>query len=156
MELARNLRKDSVSRLEPAPPRCVDRSTTVAEAVAAMRRDNSGCILVCEGDGGRLVGLFTERDLMCRVLGVGKPLTLPITDVMTPDPVTVEPSDPIRLAVRRMESGGHRHLPVVDESKRPVGILSVKRVVHYLVEHYPAAVYNQPPRGQVPETAEGA
>ena len=154
MELARNLRKDSVSRLEPAPARSVDRSATVADAVNLMRRDNSGCVLVC--DSGQLVGLFTERDLMCRVLGVGKPLSLPITEVMTPEPVTVGPSDPIRVAMKRMEVGGHRHLPVVDESNRPVGILSVKRVVHYLVEHYPSAVYNQPPPGQVPDSAEGA
>src|SRR5262245_40387211 len=119
-----------------------------------MRRDNSGCVLVC--DASQLVGLFTERDLMCRVLAVGKTLTVPIADVMTTEPVTVGPNDPIRVALRRMESGGHRHLPVVDESNRPVGILSVKHVVHYLVEHYPSAVYNQPPPGQVPETAEGA
>lgn len=154
MELARNLRRDPVSRLDPSPPRQVDRAAAVADAVALMRRDNVGCVLVC--DDGRLVGLFTERDLMTRVLAVGKALDLPVSDVMTPDPVTVQPRDPIKLAVRRMEAGGHRHLPVVDEANRPVGILSVKRVVHYLVEHYPSAVYNQPPPGQPPDAPEGA
>ena len=154
MELARNLRKDPVSRLEPSPPRAVERSAAVADAVDLMRRDNVGCILVCEAD--RLVGLFTERDLVTRVLAVGKSLTLPIAEVMTPDPITVQPKDPIRLALRKMKSGGHRHLPVVDEANRPTGILSVKAVVRYLVEHYPAAVYNQPPPGQVPDSPEGA
>jgi CBS domain-containing protein len=75
---------------------------------------------------------------------------------MTPDPLTILPRDPIRIAVRRMEEGGHRHLPVVDDSTRPLGMLSVKRVIRYLVEHYPAAVYNQPPSGQVPDSPEGA
>lgn len=154
MELARNLRRDPVSRLDPSPPRQVDRAAAVADAVALMRRDNVGCVLVC--DAGRLVGLFTERDLMTRVLAVGKPLDLPVAEVMTPDPVTVQPRDPIKQAVRHMEAGGHRHLPVVDEANRPVGILSVKRVVRYLVEHYPSAVYNQPPPGQVPDAPEGA
>jgi CBS domain-containing protein len=154
MELARNLRKDPVTRLEPSPPAAVDRAATVGEAVALMRRENVGCVLVTDAD--RLVGLFTERDLMCRVLAVGKALTLSVADVMTPEPVTVLPTDPIRVAVRKMKAGGHRHLPVVDENGRPVGVLSVKRVVQYLVEHYPAAVYNQPPRGQVPDTPEGA
>jgi CBS domain-containing protein len=154
MELARNLRKDPVTRLEPSPPRAVDRSATVADAVALMRRENIGCVLVTDGE--RLAGLFTERDLMCRVLAVGKALTLSVGEVMTPEPVTVLPGDPIRVAVRKMKAGGHRHLPVVDENGRPVGVLSVKRVVHYLVEHYPAAVYNQPPRGQVPDSPEGA
>jgi len=154
MELARNLRRDPVSRLDPPPPRSVDRSATVADAVALMKRDNAGCVLVCEGD--KLVGLFTERDLMTRVLAVNKPLSLPIADVLTPNPETVSPRDPVRLAVRKMKSGGHRHLPVVDENNRPVGLLSVKGVVRYLVEHYPAAVYNQPPPGQVPDSPEGA
>lgn len=154
MELARNLRRDPVSRLDPTPPRSVERSATVADAVDLMRRDNAGCVLVCEGD--RLVGLFTERDLMTRVLAVGKPLAMPIADVMTTNPVSIFPKDPIRLAIRKMKAGGHRHLPVVDDDNRPVGILSVKRIVRYLVEHYPAAVYNQPPPGQVPDSPEGA
>jgi CBS domain-containing protein len=154
MELARNLRKDPVSRLEPSDPYAVERTATVADAINLMRQENVGCVLVC--DAGRLIGLFTERDLMCRVLAVGKPLTLPVAEVMTPDPVTVLPADTIRVAVRKMKAGGHRHLPVVDENSRPVGILSVKRVVRYLVEHYPAAVYNQPPPGQHPDSPEGA
>ena len=154
MELARNLRKDPVARLDPAPPRSVERSAAVADAVDLMRRDNVGCVLVCEAD--RLVGLFTERDLMTRVLAVGKTLAHPVADVMTPDPVTVSPKDPVRLAVRKMKAGGHRHLPVIDEAGRPVGIVSAKGVVHYLVEHYPAAVYNQPPSGQLPDSPEGA
>ena len=126
----------------------------MADAVDLMRRDNVGCVLVCDGD--RLVGLFTERDLMTRVLAVGKPLSHPVAEVMTPDPETVSPKDPVRLAVRKMKAGGHRHLPVVDEAGRPVGMVSVKGVVRYLVEHYPAAVYNQPPPGQVPDSPEGA
>src|SRR5258708_22047498 len=100
MELARNLRKDPVSRLDPSPRRSVDGSAAVADAVELMRRDNVGCVLICEAD--RLVGLFTERDLMTRVLAVGKPLTMPVAEVMTPDPITVLPKDPIRLALRKM------------------------------------------------------
>jgi CBS domain-containing protein len=156
MELARNLRKDHVSRLEPTPPRMVDLGAEVAQAVELMRRESVGCVLVCDREG-KLLGLFTERDLMCRVLAVGKSLNLPISEVMTPEPVTVKPKDSIRIAVRTMKSGGYRHLPVVDDERRPVGILSVKRVVHYLVEHYPAAIYNQPPEpGSAPASAEGA
>lgn len=154
MELARNLRKDPVSRLEPTAPRQVPLTASVADAVNVMREDQVGCVLVC--DNGQLVGLFTERDLMCRVLAVGKSLDMAISEVMTPSPETVSPKDSIRAAVRRMKSGGHRHLPVTDDERRPVGILSVKRIVRYLVEHYPAAVYNHSPADQVPATAEGA
>lgn len=155
MELARNLRVDSVSRLQPATPRSVEASQTVADAVYLMRQERIGCLLVCHNQ--RLVGIFTERDLMCRVLGVGKPLTSRISEVMTQEPVAVSPKDSIRTAIKKMQQGGYRHLPVVDEENRPVGVLSVKRIVTYLVEHYPTAVYNLPPNpSSVPKEAEGA
>lgn len=155
MELTRNLRVDSVSRLEPTPPLTVEVGQPVAQAVELMRRENVGCLLVCRD--GQLAGLFTERDLMYRVLGLGKPLTTPVAEVMTPDPVTVLPKDSIRSAIRRLQHGGYRHLPVVDDDNRPVGVLSVKRIVHYLVEHYPTAVYNLPPDpNTVPQEREGA
>jgi CBS domain-containing protein len=155
MELARNLKVDSVARLQPTPPYSVAPRTPVSEAAALMRQRRVGCLLVCEG--GRLVGVFTERDLMRRVLAAGRALTDPVGDHMTPDPLVVRPKDPIGAAVRRMEEGGYRHLPVVDEDGRPVGVLSVKRIVHYLAEHFPATVYNQPPDpGAFPKRAEGA
>jgi CBS domain-containing protein len=143
MELTRNLKTESVSRLYPTPPRRVTPEQTVADTVALMREHRVGCVLVCAGE--QLVGLFTERDLMRRVLAAGRPFSLPVTAVMTPDPVVVQPKDPIGVAIRKMEEGGYRHLPVVDASGRPVGILSVKRIVHYLVEHFPATIYNLPP-----------
>jgi CBS domain-containing protein len=155
MELARNLRVDSVSRLGPTQALCVLPDQTAAEAVALMRRHEVGCVLVCRDDA--LLGLFTERDLLRRVLAAGRPLTVPINEVMTPDPVVVRPKDSVAAAVRLMEEGGYRHLPVVDESGRPRGVLSVKRIVHYLAEHFPGTIYNQPPDPSVfPRRAEGA
>jgi CBS domain-containing protein len=155
MDLARNLKIESVSRLHPTPPRQVLPTQTVADAVALMRQEEVGCVLVCADE--RVVGIFTERDLMRRVLAAGKPLSLPVAEVMTPRPVMVNPKEPIGAAVRRMEEGGYRHLPVVDEAGRPVGILSVKRIVHYLVEHFPGTVYNLPPDpGAVQQEREGA
>jgi len=142
MDLARNLKVESVSRLHPGAALQLGPGQTVNEAVVLMRRQNAGCVLVC--DAGRLIGIFTERDLMRRVLAPGKPLNLPLVDCMTPSPVTVHPKDSIGCAVRRMEEGGYRHLPVVDGDK-PVGLLSVQRIVHYLVEHFPTTVYNLPP-----------
>jgi signal-transduction protein with cAMP-binding, CBS, and nucleotidyltransferase domain len=143
MDLARNLKIDSVSRLHPGAARHVSPSQSVAEAIALMRREQVGGLLVCEGM--QVVGIFTERDLMRRVLACGKPLTIPVAECMTPDPVVVHPKEPVGAAVQRMEEGGYRHLPVVDEAGRPLGILSVKRIVHYLVEHFPSTIYNLPP-----------
>ncbi len=155
MDLARNLKIDSVSRLHPTAPRQVTPTDRVADAIALMRRERVGCLLVCKGN--RIVGIFTERDLMKRVLAAGKPLSVPVAECMTPSPVCVHPKEPVGAAIQRMEEGGYRHLPVVDEAGRPVGVLSVRRIVHYLVEHFPGTVYNLPPNpGAVHQEREGA
>jgi CBS domain-containing protein len=155
MDLPRNLKIESVSRLHPTPPHHVRAEQPVAEAVALMRQQAVGCVLVCQNQ--RLVGIFTERDLMSRVLAARAPLSLPVSRFMTPNPVCVRLKDPIGMAVRCMEEGGYRHLPVVDEAGRPTGVLSVKRIVHYLVEHFPGTVYNLPPDpGAVSLEREGA
>jgi CBS domain-containing protein len=155
MELARNLKVESISRLYPTPPLHIGPEQTVAEAVALMREREVGCLLVCSD--GKLVGIFTERDFMRRVLATGAPLTTSVASCMTPDPVVVDEKESIRAAVRRMEEGGYRHLPVLSDTGKPVGVLSVKRIVHYLVEHFPGTVYNMPPDpGNFPQEAEGA
>jgi CBS domain-containing protein len=143
MDLTRNLRDETVSRLIPSPPWLVQATQPVADAVKLMREKKVGCVLVCEQK--RIVGIFTERDLLRRVLSQGKSLDTPMQECMTADPVTVHPKDSISCAIKQMQKGGYRHLPVVVDD-RPVGILSVKRIVHYLVEHFPTMVYCLPPQ----------
>lgn len=155
MELSRHLRVENVARLNPTAPHQIDVGRSVADAVELMRAERVGCLLVTRA--GELVGIFTERDLLKRVLAVGKPLADPLIDVMTEKPAAVRVNEPIRTAIRTMEEGGYRHLPVVDENNHPVGVLSAKRIVRYLVEHFPALVRNQPPvPNQYPESPEGA
>jgi len=85
---------------------------TVAEAVAIMAARKVGAVPVV--DAGRLVGIFSERDLLRRVVLVHRsPEKTEIGDVMTPDPLTASPGDERALAVRKMDAVGCRHLPVV-------------------------------------------
>lgn len=155
MELTRNLMVDSVQRLRPSPPLLIDVERTVADAVDLMRTERVGCLLVTKN--GRLVGIFTERDLLKRVLAVGKPLSDPLVEVITEKPVSVQSQDSISTAIHRMQHGGYRHLPVVDQANHPVGMLSAKRIVHYLVEYFPGTIYNQPPDPhRFPDSPEGA
>jgi len=155
MELSRNLRVDSISRLQPTAPLAVEDSEPVSAAIESMRNEKTGCLLVTRQ--GKLVGIFTERDLLTRVLAADLPPGAPMAECLTANPVKVSPQDSVQTAIERMEQGGYRHLPVVDESNRPVGILSAQRVVHYLAEHCPGLVYNQPPDpSKVPDAAEGA
>lgn len=120
-----------------------------------MQQASVGCALVCEAEVLR--GIFTERDLVKRVMAQGLCLDTPLGTAMTPNPVTLKPSDSIGWAIRTMYQGHYRHLPVVDAETRPLGILSVGGIVQYLVDHVPLAVYNLPPQPrQTQETREGA
>ena len=119
---------------------------SVAEAAAEMRTQSHGSAVICEGQ--TLVGIFTERDLL-GFLARGGDLQTPLADVMTERPHTVSQDDFLIDAIRLMDSGGYRRVPVVDENGASSGIVDVKTVVHLLVEHFPAAVYNKASQDQI-------
>lgn len=127
---------------------------SVAQAAAQMREHSHGSALVC--DAGKLAGVFTERDLI-RFIAGGRPMQTPLAEVMTAQPRTVQANDSLLTVVQHMDQGGYRRLPVVDASGAPVGIVDVKTLVHFLVEHFPAGVYNQASHAhQLVKDAEGA
>ena len=98
--------------------------TTVRDAARNMAERHIGAVLI--GEGNRLQGIFTERDLLMRVVARGLDAdTTRLQDVMTPDPDTVGPSDWASLALERMRSSGYRHVPVVDNGV-VVGIVSLR------------------------------
>lgn len=155
MSLRENLWHDDLSQLDLRAPLAVSPSTSLGATIEVMRRGDAGCVLVCEGD--RLRGIFTERDYLKRVLAGRADLDAPLEKFMTADPVTIERGDPIGLVIRKMVQGHYRRLPVVDDGGVPIGTVSVKRVVKYLADHFPAAVYNLPPQpGQNQDSREGA
>jgi CBS domain-containing protein len=98
--------------------------TTVREAARMMAQRRIGATMVLSE--GRLVGIFSERDLTHRVVALGlDPETTRVVDVMTANPVTIGPSDHANDALDLMRTHGFRHLPVV-EGGRPVGMVSVR------------------------------
>ncbi|RIK10279.1 MAG: CBS domain-containing protein [Acidobacteria bacterium] len=114
-------------------------------AVREMTENDLGAVAV-EDDVGRVVGIFTERDVLLRGLSEGEEwLASPLSKLMTPDPVTVTASDSVAEAIHRMKEGHFRHLPVIDEQGRAVAMLSIRRVIADLAEHFPAEVQNLPP-----------
>ena len=130
--------------------------TTIGQAARIMKEHRVGCVLV--EDGGKLFGIFTERDILTKLVGTGyDPAKVAIDGVMTRNPETLTPEDPIAFALQRMSVGGFRHLPLVDSGGHPVGILSVKDIVDYLAEHFPQEILNIPPEpGRQPRIPEGA
>jgi len=98
--------------------------TSVSEAAGLMKRTNVGAIMVVEG--GRLVGIFTERDALFRVIAEGRePHATRIAEVMTRNPQTIDPDKPLGHALHMMYEGGFRHVPVV-ENGRPLGMVSAR------------------------------
>jgi CBS domain-containing protein len=98
--------------------------TTVVEAARLMKHHNVGALLVV--DHTRLIGIFTERDALFRLLAEGRdPHSTRLGEVMTAQPQTIHPDEPFVHALRMMHEGKFRHLPVV-EFDRPVGVVSVR------------------------------
>jgi CBS domain-containing protein len=96
----------------------------VADAVRIMSEQRVGAVLVV--DAGRLVGIFSERDLLRRVVARRLPVEqTPLRAVMTPDPVTATPNDERTSAIVKMEAAGCRHLPVLAEG-RVVDTISIR------------------------------
>jgi len=98
--------------------------TMVDQAARLMQDNEVGALLVMEK--GRLVGIFTERDALFRVLAAGRnPRTTPLTDVMTREPQSIHPDKAFGHAMLMMYEGGFRHVPVVEKG-RPLGVVSAR------------------------------
>lgn len=98
-------------------------SVAVKEACEQMRSRGAGSVLVTD-ENERLLGIFTGRDAVCRVLASGKGVAkLKLADVMTAAPVTMPPDKTAIDALRLMWDGGFRHLPVVEDQK-VMGVVS--------------------------------
>jgi signal-transduction protein with cAMP-binding, CBS, and nucleotidyltransferase domain len=126
------LMSDRIGDLTMGPALLVEAGTTVRKAVEKMRRFRHGCALVQDGD--RLVGIFTERDLLTRVIRKGlDPAEVTMATVMTRAPWTLAPGDPPAFAIHRMVAQGLRHLPVIDSGELQ-GFVSVRNILRYIHE----------------------
>ena len=146
-------RLDSQALLRPigdlSYPKCPPRvgpGASVAEALAAMAEERVGAVLVVEG--GKLVGLLSERDVLTKRLYEGQDLDRPVRDFMTPDPECLTPYDSIAFALNRMAQGGYRHVPLTNANGDPVGLLPMRDVVGYVAAFFPREVLNAPPHSE--------
>lgn len=113
---------------------CVTLTSTAAEAIEAMIHRNMGAAAVVD-EHGIVAGVFTERDVMTRVALSGRdPRTIPITDVMTTPVLMATRSTSIAEATAVMINHQKRHLPVVEDDGRLIGILSIRHVLERKVD----------------------
>jgi signal-transduction protein with cAMP-binding, CBS, and nucleotidyltransferase domain len=120
---------DHLDHLGVGSPKLVDPGMSVGEAIRRMHAEGSDCLLVT--DGGKLVGIFTDRDAV--VKAAGKPLdAFEVRAFMTRDPVVLRREDTIAVAIHKMAVGEFRHIPIVDDG-RPIGVVSAADVFRHLV-----------------------
>jgi len=130
------LTEDAISELEPKVPITIGPSATLAKAVRQMNAHHIGCLLVTD-DEDQLIGIFTERDVLMRVVGLVDDLAeTAVSDYMTPNPIALTSDLPIAQALHEMYVHGFRHVPLVDENNRPEGIISFRDVVRYLKQSF--------------------
>jgi CBS domain-containing protein len=109
------------------------KSATVSEAVAEMNEKGIGALLVM--DGARPVGIFTERDVLVRIVDADMdPALTRVGQVMTPNPLTIRPDMHLDEAMALMTERRHRHLPVIQDGEL-VGMLSIGDIMRWMTLH---------------------
>jgi len=107
----------------------------VTRAFDLMSREAHDCVLVMHGEA--LAGIFTSRDFLNRVAAErGDPTTLTLASVMTPTPRTLRPRDGVAFAINWMAVEGFRNVPIVDDTGRILGVLTIWDVMRHLGEFF--------------------
>jgi len=118
---------------------------TLYDAVIMLRERKRGAVVVENGDG-TLRGIFTERDLVTRVDHASDTWhRVTLKDSMTDEPESVTRDTPLAVVVQKMQAGGFRNLPLVDDDNRGIGLVSIRDVLKHLAEEFPQEFLNLPP-----------
>ena len=126
-------------------PVTIEVGASVQEAINMMIENRVGAILVVSD--GVLKGIFGERDVLLKILNkpVGDVAHISVEHFMKVDPHTARVEDSLGTAVFHMAQGGFRHIPVVNELNQPVGMVSTRHIVSYIIDHFPQEVLTLPP-----------
>jgi CBS domain-containing protein len=127
----RSLMEDPVSALNPRPVISLPPTARVGQAIQTMLQFDIGAVLIVN-EQGKLVGIFSERDLLTKVAGFDPDYPKqPVSEVMTPNPETVRPDHTLAFALHKMDVGGYRHLPVLKDGQ-PLGMISVRDMLRHI------------------------
>ncbi len=129
-----------------APPVTIEIGESAQDAINLMIDRHVGHVLIVSS--GILKGIFSERDMLVKIMNkpVGNLRKIPVERFMKEDPQTANVKDSLDTAILYMAKGGYRHVPIVDEENHPVGTVSVRDIISYLVEHFPQDVLTLPPK----------
>jgi CBS domain-containing protein len=127
----RALLADRVKIFQGRSPLSVSPTMPVREVLRLLVDNKIGCVIVLEK--GQTVGIFTERDALLKLSENPQDWAdKPVSEFMTANVLSLPPTAKIAFAVHRMDQGGYRHVPIVDDKGQPAGIFSVRDILGYL------------------------
>ena len=154
MSLKDELMSERVSHLDLSKFCQIPKGTAVRAALSEMRQNKTNVCLVTEG--GSLVGIFTERDVLTKVAATPENLDVSVDDIMTANPITVTPDTSAADALWLMDDKQFRNLPVVGRDGKIKGNMTHQAVISFLAARYPLEVLNRPPNPDLyPRKQEG-
>jgi CBS domain-containing protein len=119
------------------------KDTAVATALATMQYKHCSSVIVTRTgrEDSPLIGIFTERDVVARVIDrFGDLALLPLSDVMTTNPVVGTQDNTLAWLLNYMSIKGVRHVPIVDAERHPLYVISVRDIITFLVNSFPPNV----------------
>jgi CBS domain-containing protein len=145
---ASELMQLKVRKLISRQPVCVPLHTSVQQAAQVMTEQSVSSLVIVDGEaaGSAMVGILTDRDLRTRVLAAGLDSAAPVSEVMSPDPITIQADDSVFEAMLRMLRHNIHHLPVV-QRRRPLGLINLSDIIRYESHsslYLVNSIFNQP------------
>ena len=140
--------QDPISSLGLKSPLKVELGTNMKNALDLLQHKEQNCILIVADNA--LKGILTERDILLKITGKGFDLDLVTVDeFMTENPEHLSPEDPLAYALNKMHIGGFRHVPIVNDSMEPVGLISISNVISTIADYFSMEIINLPPLDRI-------
>jgi len=122
----------------------LNEKVTLRKAIDAIQKQHVGCILL--ENNNKLSGIFTERDIVQKIVGNRQDLDKEyVNDYMTLKPDVLHQNDAIGFALNKMIEGGYRHIPIINESGAPIGVISMQDIINHLGDYFYEDIKNLPP-----------
>lgn len=121
----------------------VTADTTVRDTIGRMRASKHNCAFIVGGKT-QLVGIFTDRDVLNKIVADPSTWNKPVSDYMTANPDTLPPQATAHEALKMMKERHYRNVPII-EGTTIIGDVTHFAVIQFLIDHFPEAVYNLPP-----------
>lgn len=124
----------TINEIGPEEPKYILESDNVAKAVKLMKENKTACLLVID-ESINLKGIFTERDVLTKVVGDEDALYKPISEFMSVEPQTIKANDSVVIALQMMSNGKFRNIPVTNMEGKAVGIVTMADIMGFLTHH---------------------